>query len=92
MIRCGLSTNPGVVRCAFRALSRRHKFTDQRHKFNKDSLSRFSLCGYGGGARCGPLYGSGVAPPATTNHAAKGSVFVNLESAGNLENEGAYGR
>ena len=29
--------------------------------------------------------GSGVASPVTTNHAAKGSVFVNLRNPGNLE-------
>ena len=29
---------------------------------------------------------SGVTSPVTTNHAAKGSVFVNLRNAGNLKN------
>ena len=29
---------------------------------------------------------SGVASPVTTNHAAKGSVFVNLRNIGNLKN------
>ena len=33
---------------------------------------------------------SGVASPVTTNHAAKGSMFVNLRNAGNLNNWPTY--